>query len=112
MGKKAVILLSGGLDSATVAAIAKEGGYELSAITFNYGQRHDVELSSAKKLAVFFNISDHKIITIPAEIFRTSLLKSSNSDVPKSRDIDANNIPDTYVPARNIIFLSYKLNNI
>lgn len=107
MNKKAVILLSGGLDSATTAAIARDEGYQLSAITFDYGQRHAVELSSAAKLAAYFGITDHKTITIPAEIFCTSLVQSSEREIPKNRTITEDRIPDTYVPARNIIFLSY-----
>lgn len=107
--KKGVILLSGGLDSATTAAIAIDMGFNLSALTFFYGQRHDIEIKYAERLVSFFQIKDHIKIEIPAEIFRSALTKASGIDVPKNRDIDKVEIPDTYVPARNIIFLSYAL---
>lgn len=107
--KKGVILLSGGLDSATTAAIAIDMGFELSALTFFYGQRHDIEIKFAERLVDFFKIENHIKIEIPAGIFRTALSKTSNIDVPKNRDINNTEIPDTYVPARNIIFLSYAL---
>jgi 7-cyano-7-deazaguanine synthase len=109
MSKKGVILLSGGLDSATVAAIAIKEGYNLSAITFNYSQRHEIEIKCAEKLAVFFNMSAHVKITIPAEIFRTALTALSDIEVPKNREVIESEIPATYVPARNILFLSYAL---
>jgi 7-cyano-7-deazaguanine synthase len=110
MERKAVILLSGGLDSATAAAIAMDRGFTLSALTFNYGQRHDIEVSFAARLVSFFGIKDHKIITIPSEIFRTALARSSDLHVPKNQlDTSGDDIPVTYVPARNIIFLSYAL---
>lgn len=107
--KKGVILLSGGLDSATTAAIAIDMGFELSALTFFYGQRHDIEIKFAERLVEFFKIENHIKIEIPAGIFRTALSKTSGIDVPKNRDINNTEIPDTYVPARNIIFLSYAL---
>jgi 7-cyano-7-deazaguanine synthase len=108
--KKAVVLLSGGLDSATVAAIAQGRGFQISAITFSYGQRHDVEIESAKKLAVFFNIKDHIIIELPEDIFNSALMKNSTIEVPKKGSEESGEtIPVTYVPARNILFLSYAL---
>ena len=110
--KNAVILLSGGLDSATVAAIAMHEGFSLSALTFNYNQNHAIELQWAKKLVTFFNINQHIIIDIPSEIFRTALVKNSDLEIAKSASIDQisdDKIPDTYVPARNILFLSYAL---
>ena len=107
--KKAVVLLSGGLDSATTALFAKDGGFSLSALTFDYGQRHDIELKSAKNIAAFLGVSDHIIIHIPAEIFSSSLLKNSQEEVPRNRLPEAKEIPNTYVPARNIIFLSYAI---
>ncbi len=108
--KKAVVLLSGGLDSATTAAIAQGRGFRISALTFSYGQRHDVEIESAKKLAVFFNIKDHIIIELPGQIFHSALMKNSVIEVPKKgRDVNGETIPVTYVPARNILFLSYAL---
>lgn len=108
--KKAVILLSGGLDSATVAAIAQKD-YHLYAISFDYGQRHNIELEFAKKLVKFFNIKDHKIAKIDLRIFGSSALTDDNISVPKNRiDIEnSHDIPVTYVPARNTIFLSYAL---
>jgi len=107
--KRAVVLLSGGLDSATAALFAKNDGFSLSALTFNYGQRHSIELQSAKNIAAFLGISDHVVIHIPSEIFSTALLKNSQEQIPKNRLLTAEDIPNTYVPARNIIFLSYGL---
>lgn len=109
MSGKGVILLSGGLDSATVAAMARKEGFILSAITFNYSQRHEIEIQFAEKLADYFKMTDHVKIKIPAEIFRSALTLKSGIDVPKNREIKDDEIPDTYVPARNIIFLSYAL---
>ena len=110
MNKKAVILLSGGLDSATTAAIAIHEKYELHAMTFNYGQRHSVELLFARSVAAFFNMQDHHFIDIPHEIFRSALIAGSPVDVPRNREISSDReIPATYVPARNILFLSYAL---
>jgi len=110
MIKKAIVLLSGGLDSATTAAIAISEEYEVSALTFRYGQKHDVELTFAKKLVDFFKIKNHVIIDIPADIFNSALVSGTETEVPKNRKIDPeHNIPVTYVPARNILFLSYAL---
>lgn len=109
MSKKGIILLSGGLDSATAAAIAISRGYTLSAMTFLYDQRHKVEVSFAEKLAAFFKVEQHIKVEIPAEIFRSALTPASGISVPKNRDVDSDDIPETYVPARNIIFLSYAL---
>ena len=108
--KKAVILLSGGLDSATVAAIVRKD-YDLHAISFDYGQRHDIELKFAKKLVKFFAIKYHKIAKIDLRIFGSSALTDDNISVPKNRiDMEqSHDIPVTYVPARNSIFLSYAL---
>ncbi len=105
--KKAVILLSGGLDSATVAAIAVKAGYQLYALSFDYGQRHMVELEAAKKIAEFFKIKEHKIAKIDLRVFGGSAL-TDEIDVPKNQ-AESNLIPITYVPARNTIFLSYSL---
>ncbi|MFT7087716.1 MAG: 7-cyano-7-deazaguanine synthase [Rickettsiales bacterium] len=105
--KKAIILLSGGLDSATVAAIAKQGGYEIYAISFDYGQRHQTELESAKKVAEFFKVKEHKTAKIDLRVFGGSAL-TDDIAVPKNQ-IDHDHIPVTYVPARNTIFLSYAL---
>ncbi len=109
MNKKGVILLSGGLDSATVAAIAIKEGFSLSALTFYYSQRHEIEIVFAERLAGYFKIDNHIKISIPAEIFKSALTKDSEIEVPKNRDVTRSDIPETYVPARNIIFLSFAL---
>ncbi|MFA5553158.1 MAG: 7-cyano-7-deazaguanine synthase QueC [Phycisphaerae bacterium] len=107
--KKAIVLLSGGLDSATTLAIAKNLGYGCYAMTFLYGQRHKQEIISAKKVACAFNAAEHRIIDIDLKSFGGSALTDKNIAVPKDRaDIDKI-IPVTYVPARNTIFLSYAL---
>jgi len=107
--KKAIILLSGGIDSATCAAIAKHEGYKLYPMSFSYGQRHSVELKAAKKIAAFLKVAEHKIVRIDLRTFGGSSL-TSPLPVPKNRDLGRRNeIPSTYVPARNTIFLSYAL---
>ncbi len=111
MSKKAVILLSGGLDSTTILAIAKSQNFECHALSFAYGQRHIIELESAKKIAQKFSVTDHKIANIDLRIFGNSALTDEIA-VPKHSkvdELDAKNIPITYVPARNTIFLSYAL---
>jgi 7-cyano-7-deazaguanine synthase len=108
--KKAVVLLSGGLDSATVLAIAVNQGFECAALSFLYGQRHKIELEAARKIAADFNITDHRFIDMNLRVFGKSAL-TDQIDVPKHQsleDMDPH-IPVTYVPARNIIFLSYAL---
>ncbi len=108
--KQAIILLSGGLDSATTAAIARDQGFDLVAMTFNYGQRHDIEVEYSKKLAGHFSVLDHFFIDIPSHIFKTALVRDSEIAVPHDRiSAGENDIPDTYVPGRNILFLSYAL---
>ena len=109
-GKKAVVLLSGGLDSATVAAIAKHEGFEIHCLSFFYGQRHSVELSAAKKVADAIGAAKHLITNIDLTSIGHSAL-TDNIDVPKNRNIRniAKEIPVTYVPARNTIFLSYAI---
>ncbi len=109
MEKRAVILLSGGIDSATTAAIAIDRGFELSALTFRYSQRHVVEIESAARLADSLKIKRHIIIDIPAGIFRSSLTDESMQVRKNSGPGPEGDIPDTYVPSRNIIFLSYAL---
>ncbi len=108
--KKAVILLSGGLDSATTLVIALRHGYDCYALSFDYGQRHVFELGKAKKLSQLFKVSEHKIIKIDLRAFGSSALTSSIV-VPKGRSQEeiGEGIPITYVPARNTIFLSYAL---
>jgi 7-cyano-7-deazaguanine synthase len=110
MIKKAIVLLSGGLDSATCCAIAKKKGYALYALSFFYGQRHRVELTAAGRVARFFSVKEHRTITIDNAIVAGSSLTSKKS-VPKNRTVGkiAAKIPSTYVPARNTIFLSYAL---
>ena len=108
--KKAIILLSGGLDSATCLVIAKEQGYECYGLSFKYGQRHQFEIKSAKKLARHYNISDHIMMNIDLRKFGGSAL-TDNILVPKKRNENnmRKEIPITYVPARNTIFLSFAL---
>lgn len=108
---KAIVLLSGGLDSATVLAIAKKSGCEIYALSFDYGQRHKIELESAKKIAVQNGVAEHKIAQIDLRIFGGSAL-TADLAVPKqltTYDLQLATIPITYVPARNTIFLSYAL---
>ena len=107
---KAIVLLSGGLDSTTVLAIALNQNYEIIALSFNYGQRHDYEIVCAKDVAEHFNIKNHHITKIDLSSIGGSAL-TNNLDVPKDRDLDEINseIPITYVPARNTIFLAYAL---
>ena len=107
---KAIVLLSGGLDSTTVLAITLDQGYEVSALTFKYVQRHDYEVDCAKDLVAHFNIQNHHIMNIDLGSIGGSAL-TADLDVPKDRDLDEINseIPITYVPARNTIFLSYAL---
>ena len=109
--KKAVVLLSGGLDSATTLAIARSEGFRLFALTFKYGQRHRYEIDAAKKVADSVGVTEHRIIDIDLAAFGASALTDPNIKVPKDRADLANHdkIPPTYVPARNTIFLSYAL---
>jgi len=107
---KAVVLLSGGLDSATVLAIARREGYDCHALSFSYGQRHAAELENAARVARAMNVTDHRIANIDLRLFGGSAL-TDDIEVPKDNDIEAmgTDIPVTYVPARNTIFLSYAL---
>lgn len=107
---KAVILLSGGLDSTTVLAIAQAQGYEPYTLSFRYGQRHSVELVSAQRVAQAMQVKEHVIADINLRAFGGSAL-TADIDVPKGRDTDTmeTDIPITYVPARNTIFLSFAL---
>lgn len=108
--KPAVVLLSGGLDSATVLAIAAAAGYDLYALSFRYGQRHAVELAAAQRVATALGVTEHAIITIDLRRFGGSAL-TSDLPVPKDRTLAAisDGIPSTYVPARNTLFLAYAL---
>ena len=104
MSNKAVVLLSGGLDSTTTLAIAKSQGFECYALSFDYGQKQKLELKSATKIAQHFGVIEHRIMSLPLADFGGSALIDDNIAVPK---FQANNaIPITYVPARNTIFLS------
>lgn len=104
--KKAVILLSGGLDSVTTLAIAKQQGFECYTLSFDYGQRHDVEIVAAKKLSKQAGAIEHKVIKIDLREIGGSALTDSNIDVPEQHQ---QGIPITYVPARNTVFLSIAL---
>ncbi|MBD3241000.1 MAG: 7-cyano-7-deazaguanine synthase QueC [Chitinivibrionales bacterium] len=107
--KRAVILLSGGLDSATCGAIARSEGYALYAMSVDYGQRHKVELEAARRVAAHLDVCEHRTIHIDLRAFGGSAL-TDDVAVPKDRDVDhAGDIPITYVPARNTILLSYAL---
>jgi 7-cyano-7-deazaguanine synthase len=109
-GKKAIVLLSGGLDSATTLAIAQAEGFEVYALSFRYGQRHAVELAAAQRIAQSCGVSEHIIATIDLRAFGGSAL-TADIDVPKDRALAEmeSDIPVTYVPARNTIFLSFAL---
>jgi 7-cyano-7-deazaguanine synthase len=127
-GEPAVVLLSGGLDSTTVLAIARNEGFAVHALTFSYGQRHSIEVEAAKVIARKYAVTRHEIIEIDLRVFGASAL-TANIAVPKDRDLTAarapgvapdsakarvasergKEIPITYVPARNTIFLSYAL---
>lgn len=109
-GPKAVILLSGGMDSATAAAIARQEGYALYALTVDYGQRHHCELEAAKRIAKELGVVEHLILKVDFTAFGKSALTDS-LDVPKNRPIDPStpDIPVTYVPARNTVLLSLAL---
>ena len=102
--KKAVVLLSGGLDSATCLAIAKKEGFELHSLTFDYGQRHDVELQCAKRIAESCGVEKHHLISFNLREWGGSALTSDKIDVPAP---GGSGVPVTYVPARNTIFLSF-----
>jgi len=103
--KKAVVLLSGGLDSAVALYLAKSQGYELHAISFDYGQRHNRELEAAKAIAKKAGVIDHQIVTLKLDKWGGSSLTDSAIQV-EDGDINRNDIPVTYVPARNMVFLS------
>jgi len=107
--KKAIILLSGGLDSATTAVIARSKGFVCYGLTFQYGQRHSVELDASKRIAEAVGIKEHRIVDIDLAALGGSALTDCDIEVPKDRQIDGADIPITYVPARNTIFLSYAL---
>lgn len=108
--KKAVVLVSGGIDSAATLALAAQEGFEAYALSFDYGQRHSLELEAARRVVKHIGASRHIIIRIDLRSFGGSAL-TSNADVPKGRDLArmSSEVPVTYVPARNTIFLSFAL---
>ena len=107
----AVVLLSGGLDSATCVAIARRDGFTVHALSFRYGQRHTAELDAARRVAEAAGVADHRIVDIDLGQFGGSALTDDSIAVPKGRSDDAmgGDIPVTYVPARNTVFLSFAL---
>jgi 7-cyano-7-deazaguanine synthase len=105
---RAIVLLSGGLDSYTAAAIAKSEGFTLNALTVHYGQRHALEVESARAVARWLGVDKHLELSIDLRGIGGSAL-TSDLDVPRDRDLTETNIPSTYVPARNTIFLSLAL---
>jgi 7-cyano-7-deazaguanine synthase len=109
---RAVVLLSGGLDSTTAAAWAKAEGYDLYALSFDYGQRHKRELASARKVAKALGAKDHKVLRLPiGELGHSALTDRSIAvpDAPKKASSIGSSIPATYVPARNTVFLAFAL---
>lgn len=110
MAEKAVVLVSGGLDSATVLAIARREGYEITALSFDYGQRHQFELNAARKVCEATGVANHVSFRLDTAAFAGSAL-TDDIDVPKLRSHDEmeSGIPVTYVPARNTVFLSIAL---
>jgi 7-cyano-7-deazaguanine synthase len=110
MPRPAIVLLSGGMDSATTLAIARAEGFECHALSFQYGQRHAVELDCARRVAGALGAAEHRVITLDPAAFRGSAL-TGGGPVPKDRSDSeiGHGIPSTYVPARNTIFLAYAL---
>ena len=108
--RKAIVLLSGGLDSTTTLAVALDEGYEVYALTFRYGQRHEVEIEAARRIAAKFEVAQQVVAEIDLRAFGGSAL-TDDIDVPKGRATEemSQGIPVTYVPARNTIFLSFAL---
>lgn len=108
--RKAVVLLSGGLDSTTTLAIARNEGFAVYALTFRYGQRHEAEIEAARRVASYLGVEQHVIAQFDLRMFGGSAL-TSNIEVPKGRATEemSHGIPVTYVPARNTIFLSFGL---
>lgn len=109
--RKAVCLLSGGLDSSTCLAWARRQGFDCYALSFDYGQRHKVELDAARQVAAAVGVTRHVVVPVDLRVFGGSALTSDTIEVPKHRDLEdvPPGIPVTYVPARNTIFLSYAL---
>jgi 7-cyano-7-deazaguanine synthase len=107
MTRRAVVLVSGGLDSATVVAMARRDGFDVYALSFRYGQRHAVELDAAARVAATMGAVEHRVVDVDLRAFGGSAL-TDDIDVPKG-GVDSSTIPVTYVPARNTIFLSFAL---
>jgi 7-cyano-7-deazaguanine synthase len=107
---KAVVLLSGGLDSTTTLALAQQEGFAVHALSFQYGQRHHIEIEAARKIAAHCGVARHIVVPIDLRVFGGSAL-TSDLEVPKDRPVEemTKEIPITYVPARNTIFLSFAL---
>ena len=107
---KAIVLLSGGLDSATTLALARREGFEVNAISFRYGQRHEVEIEAARNVASLFSVGNHLIVDIDLRMIGHSAL-TADIAVPKQRSFAdmADGIPETYVPARNTVFSRSRL---
>lgn len=110
-GEKAVVLLSGGMDSATTAAIAKSRGFEVYGLSFRYGQRHAIELDAARRVAAQLQLTQHVVLDVDLRAFGGSALTGGDLAVPKDRPLEriGEGIPVTYVPARNTIFLAFAL---
>ena len=110
MPPPAVILVSGGLDSATILAIAASEGYECHAVSFRYGQRHEMELEAADRVCRSLKAASHRVIDLDTTAFAGSSLTGSG-EIPRGRSMEelGEGIPSTYVPARNLVFLSYAL---
>lgn len=107
MEKKAIVLLSGGLDSATCLALAKKRGFEVYALSFDYGQRHRCELEAARRVAEFFGVAKHRVFKMDLSQWGGSALTDKSLDVPVDEAAEGSDaIPITYVPARNLVFLS------
>jgi 7-cyano-7-deazaguanine synthase len=111
INSRAVVLLSGGMDSATAAALTKARGFELNALSFRYGQRHALELEAARRVAQALGVARHAVVDIDLRAFGGSALTADGIAVPKDRPADAigAGVPVTYVPARNTIFLAFAL---
>lgn len=104
--KKAIVLLSGGLDSATCLALARDAGFEPVALSFDYGQRHQAELAAARRIAAAFGVTDHRILRLDLGAIGGSALTDASIAVPTE---ESTGIPVTYVPARNTVFLAFAL---
>jgi len=111
VGNRAIVLLSGGMDSATALAMTKAEGFEVVALTFDYGQRHRREIEAAKRVAKHFDVRDHRIVNLDLSAIGGSALTDKRIRVPEQRSLEeiGRGIPPTYVPARNTILLSYAL---